>query len=92
METEKETTAPNPSVAPNGEQPSVFARKDSISISEEKHKRFGKIKALSMSELMEPRFPVRPAVMEGLLPVRTYLLASAPKIGKSFLFCRWPIR
>ena len=84
METEKETTAPNPSVAPDGEQPSALARIDSISISEEKHKQFGKIKALSMPELMETCFPARPAVIEGLLPTGTYLLAGAPKIGKSF--------
>ena len=84
MDTEKETTAPNPSVAPDGEQPSALARIDSISISEEKHKQFGKIKALSMPELMETCFPVRPAVIEGLLPAGTYLLAGAPKIGKSF--------
>ena len=64
MEIEKETTAPNPSVAPDGEQPSALARTDSISISEEKHKQFGKIKALSMPELMETFFPVRPAVIQ----------------------------
>ena len=84
MEIEKETTAPNPSVAPDGEQPSALARTASISISEEKHKQFGKIKALSMPELMETFFPVRPAVIEGLLPAGMYLLAGAPKIGKSF--------
>ena len=38
-----------------------------------------------MPELMETRFRVRPAVIDGLLPVGTYLLAGAPKIGKSFL-------
>lgn len=37
-----------------------------------------------MPELMETFFPVRPAVIEGLLPAGTYLLAGAPKIGKSF--------
>ena len=84
MEIEKETTAPNPSVALDGEQPSALARIDSISISEEKHKQFGKIKAFSMPERMETFFPVRPAVIEGLLPAGTYLLAGAPKIGKSF--------
>ena len=84
METEKETTAPNPSVAPDGEQPSALARTDSIPISEEKHKQFGKIKALAMPELMETCFPIKPAIIEGLLPAGTYLLAGAPKIGKSF--------
>ena len=61
MRIEKETTAPIPSVAPDGEQPSA------------------------MPELMETCFRVRPAVIDGLLPAGTYLLAGAPKIGKSFL-------
>ena len=85
MATEKETTAPIPSVAPDGEQPSALARTDSITAFEEPHKRFGKIQAMTMPELMETRFRVRPAVIDGLLPVGTYLLAGAPKIGKSFL-------
>ena len=51
----------------------------------EPHKRFGKIQAMTMPELMETRFRVRPAVIDGLLPAGTYLLAGAPKIGKSFL-------
>ena len=34
---------------------------------------------------METCFRVRPAVIDGLLPAGTYLLAGAPKIGKSFL-------
>ena len=85
MATEKETTAPIPSVAPDGEQPSALARTNSITDIEEPHKRFGKIQAMTMPELMETRFPLRPAVIEGLLPAGTYLLAGAPKIGKSFL-------
>lgn len=82
---DKETTAPIPSVAPDGEQPSAFARTDSITEIEETHKQFGKIQIMTMPELMETRFRVRPAVIDGLLPVGTYLLAGAPKIGKSFL-------
>ena len=85
MATEKETTAPIPSVAPDGEQPSALARTDSIADSETAHKRFGKIQVMTMPELMETRFPIRPAVIDGLLPAGTYLLAGAPKIGKSFL-------
>ena len=85
MATEKETTAPIPSVAPDGEQPSALARTDSITEIEETHKQFGKIQIMTMPELMETRFRVRPAVIDGLLPVGTYLLAGAPKIGKSFL-------
>ena len=85
MWVDKETTAPIPSVAPDGEQPSALARTDSITAFEEPHKRFGKIQAMTMPELMETRFRVRPAVIDGLLPAGTYLLAGAPKIGKSFL-------
>lgn len=85
MATEKETTAPIPSVAPDGEQPSALARTDSIADSETAHKQFGKIQAVTMPELMETRFRVRPAVIDGLLPAGTHLLAGAPKIGKSFL-------
>ena len=77
MATEKETTAPIPSVAPDGEQPSALARTDSITEIEETHKQFGKIQIMTMPELMETRFRVRPAVIDGLLP--------AGKIGKSFL-------
>lgn len=33
---DKETTAPDPSVAPDGEQPSALARTDSIATFEEK--------------------------------------------------------
>ena len=85
MATEKETTAPIPSVAPDGEQPSALARTDSIAEFEETYKQFGKMRVMTMPELMETRFPLRPAVIEGLLPAGTYLLAGAPKIGKSFL-------
>lgn len=85
MATEKETTAPIPSVAPDGEQPSALVRTDSITEIEETHKQFGKIQIMTMPELMETRFRVRPAVIDGLLPAGTYLLAGAPKIGKSFL-------
>jgi len=70
MATEKETTAPIPSVAPDGEQPSALARTDSITEIEETHKQFGKIQIMTMPELMETRFRVRPAVIDGLLPPR----------------------
>ena len=85
MATEKETTAPIPSVAPDGEQPSALARTDSIPTFEETNKQFGKIRIYSMPELMETHFPPRPFIIEHLLPAGTYLLAGAPKIGKSFL-------
>ena len=75
METEKETTAPNPSVAPDGEQPSALARTDSITAFGEPHKRFGKIQAMTMPELMETRFRVRPVVIDGFISVVAALCA-----------------
>jgi len=92
MATEKETTAPIPSVAPDGEQPSALARTDSITEIEETHKQFGKIQIMTMPELMETRFRVRPAVIDGLLPAGGYLppraAAGAPRaVG---LFCAFP--
>ena len=44
---DKETTAPIPSVAPDGEQPSAFARTVSITEIEETRKQFGKIQIMS---------------------------------------------
>ena len=81
---DKETTAPDPSVAPDGEQPSALARTDSIATFEGTNKRFGKMRVFSMPELMETYFPSRPFIIENLLPAGTYILAGAPKIGKSF--------
>ena len=40
---------------------------------------------MSMSELYETVYPSRPPIIDGLLYPGTYLLAGAPKIGKSFL-------
>ena len=67
---DKETTAPDPSVAPDGEQPSALARTDSITDIEETHKQFGKIQIMTMPELMETRFRVRPAEVTVLAPDR----------------------
>ena len=88
---DKETTAPIPSVAPDGEQPFALTRNDSIPFTEEKDKSSGGMTVIPMPKLMEIRFPVKPAVIEGLLPVGTYLLAGAPKVGKSFFVFRWLI-
>ena len=46
MGTEKETTAPIPSVAPDGEQPFALTRNDSIPFAEEKNKSFDEISAI----------------------------------------------
>ena len=91
MGTEKETTAPIPSVAPDGEQPFALTRNDSIPFTEEKNKSSGGMTVIPMPKLMEIRFPVKPAVIEGLLPVGTYLLAGAPRSASPSSFCRWLI-
>ena len=41
---------------------------------------------MTMPELMETRFRVRPAVIDGLLPAGTYLLAGAPETNCQGLF------
>ena len=92
MEIEKETTAPIPSVAPDGEQPFALTRNNSIPFLEEKNKSSDGMPIVSMPKLMEIRFPVKPAVIEGLLPVGTYLLAGAPKVGKSFFVLQMAYR
>lgn len=54
---DKETTAPIPSVAPDGEQPFALTRNDSIPFLEEKDKPFDGMPIVSMPKLMEIRFP-----------------------------------
>ncbi len=43
------------------------------------------INAFSLNELYDLSFPDNPPIIDGLLYTGTYLLAGAPKIGKSFL-------
>lgn len=43
------------------------------------------LKTFTMAELYEEVFESRPSIIEGLLTVGTYILAGAPKLGKSFL-------
>lgn len=40
---------------------------------------------VTLNQLFEKVFPSRPPIMEGLLYNGTYLIAGAPKVGKSFL-------
>lgn len=40
---------------------------------------------MTMNELYETAYPSRPPIIDGLLYPGTYLLAGAPKVGKSFL-------
>lgn len=43
------------------------------------------LRTFTMTELYEEVFDSRPSVIEGLLTAGTYILAGAPKLGKSFL-------
>lgn len=43
------------------------------------------LKTFTMAQLYEEVFESRPSVIEGLLTAGTYILAGAPKLGKSFL-------
>lgn len=85
MWNEKETTAPDSSVAPDGEQPFALVRTDSIATFQETNKQFEKMRIFFMPELMETHFPFWPFVIERLMPAETYILAGAPKMGKSLL-------
>ena len=46
------------------------------------------LKTVSMSELYDTVYPSRPPVIDGLLYPGTYILAGAPKLGKSFLMAQ----
>lgn len=93
---EKETTAPNPPALTGGEQSSALARTHSIAKetqnrkgddgASERMRRLarGELPSMTMTQLMGQHFPPRPAVIDGLLPMGTYLFTGAPKIGKSF--------
>ena len=93
MATEKETTAPIPSVAPDGEQPSALARTDSITAFGEPHKRFGKIQAMTMdsSQSFTPNWIVRTLNARQDTLLRKYdirYVAHRTREGKS-LSLRW---
>ncbi len=89
---DKETTAPDPSVAPDGEQPSALARTDSIATFEEANKQFGKMRIFSMPELMDTHFPSRPCIIENLLPRGHTSSLVLPKSANPSSSCKWPIR
>ncbi|NCB51155.1 MAG: AAA family ATPase, partial [Clostridia bacterium] len=104
LEYAKETTAPIPSDATDGEQP--FTQKCKSSIADD----FGENKtndeletlyrrmrqlsdpnylnAVSMTELYDRCFKQRPPIIERLLNSGTYLFVGAPKVGKSFLMAQ----
>ena len=97
MKGTKEMTARNPSVGAESGQP---IQKTTLSISEddsefkEKMRRLQLVQRMSdpnylptitMNELYENVYQSRPPVIDGLLRTGTYLMAGAPKVGKSFL-------
>ncbi len=100
----KETTAPYPSEATDGEQP--LTQKCDSSITEEcdenkaddeiedlfkKMRQLGDpdyLNAVSMAELYDRCFENHPPIIKGLLTTGTYLFVGAPKVGKSFLMAQ----
>ena len=101
MSKAKETTALSPSVGADGGQPSKTYTpsiaetdaefNDDFSDSPDFFQKLQRaqdpdfLNTVSYNELMEETLPSRRAVIEGLLGTGVYLLAGAPKIGKSFL-------
>jgi len=100
----KETTAPIPPDATDGEQP--FTQKCKSSIADECGENKAKdeledlyrkmqylnnpnyLNTVSMTELYDRCFERQPPVIEGLLNAGTYLFVGAPKVGKSFLMAQ----
>ena len=101
MSETKETTARNPSVGADGGQPSKTHTLSIAETDAEFNENFSDspdffqklqraqdpdfLNTVSYNELMEESLPSRRAVIDGLLGTGVYLLAGAPKIGKSFL-------
>ena len=101
MSITEETTALNPSVGADGGQSSKTHTLSIAETEEEFNENFVEsqeffrklqraqdpdfLNTVSYNELMEESLPCRRAVIEGLLGTGVYLLAGAPKIGKSFL-------
>ena len=95
----EKATVPNPSVAADGEQPPVstttgiVTEKNDI-VKEKAAEAAGEqesrevsndLLTISLNELMDNVYLGKSAVIEGLLYTGAYILAGAPKIGKSFL-------
>ncbi len=97
MNDKEEMTAPNTSVGADEGQ-SLYVSKDSIADEEAENKenlrRLREMQRLqdpsylhtfSMNELYDRIITGRPPIIDGLLPTGTYIIAGAPKVGKSFL-------
>ena len=92
----KERTALNPSVAAEGEQPltnhnaSIAEDAGDVnlqSVNSDKGEK-SKLKTVSMTDLYNQVYTSRPPIINGLLYPGTYILAGAPKLGKSFLMAQ----
>ena len=101
---DNERTALNPSVAAEGEQPitnhnasiadgagdvntqTVNSSEGETSCSGKDGK--NKLKTVSMTDLYDQVYTSRPPIINGLLYPGTYILAGAPKLGKSFLMAQ----
>ena len=96
MPQDKERTVLNPSVAAEGEQPltnhGTSIPDDVGGINNETVKSAGgkknRLKTVSMTELYSQVYVSRPPIIGGLLYPGTYILAGAPKLGKSFLMAQ----
>ena len=90
---EKERTALNPSVAAEGEQPltnhnaSIAEDADNVNTQtvNSGNDEENRLKTVSMTDLYNQVYTSRPPIINGLLYPGTYILAGAPKLGKSFL-------
>ena len=96
MSQDKERTALNPSVAAEGEQPltnhnaSIADGAGDVNpqpVNSNKGEK-SKLKTVSMTDLYNQVYTSRPPIIGGLLYPGTYILAGAPKLGKSFLMAQ----
>jgi len=92
MTEEKETTALGTSVGADAGQPNQNLCESSLTDSLEEYNRYFRqlndpsyLATVSMRELYETAYESKPPLIDGLLYPGTYLLAGAPKLGKSFL-------
>ena len=92
----KERAALNPSVAAEGEQPLTnhnaniadgAANVNTHTVNSDKGEK-SKLKTVSMTDLYNQVYTRRPPIINGLLYPGTYILAGAPKLGKSFLMAQ----
>lgn len=84
MENKKEMTAFVSSVGADERQP-LNVSDNSIS---EKAGKINVLETISMTELYDTVYPIKPPLIEGLLYTGTYLFVGAPKLGKSFLMAQ----